>query len=100
LIEKELALPYFSFFLLLLRHHGQVLIKGKLELPLFFLLLVFFSSRRKLAPLPSLGKGGAKAPFFFFFFLFVLSFLGAGVCHHQVLAQFGSPFFWVAFECN
>jgi len=50
------------------------------------------------APSLSLGKGGVSAPpFFFFFSFFVLLFLGAGGRHRQVLAQFGSPFFFGCF---
>jgi hypothetical protein len=70
-------------------YHGQVLVEGKLELPLFFLFLVLFSSRRKCVPLPSVDKDGTEAPPLL---LFVLLFLGVGGFHRQVLAQFGSPF--------
>jgi hypothetical protein len=69
LVERELAPPFFTF-LLLLGHHGQVSAKGKLELPLFFLFLVFVSSRHKLAPLPSLDRGGAVVSSSFFLVLF------------------------------
>jgi len=53
-------LPFFFFFFwLLLGHRGQVSTKGKLELPLFFLFLVFISFGHKWAPSPSLSRGGA-----------------------------------------
>jgi hypothetical protein len=69
------------------------LVKRKFELPLFSLFLDFFllgASGRHRQVLTE----GELCPFFLFF-LFFLLFIGVGGCHHQVLAQFESPFFWL-----
>jgi hypothetical protein len=63
-------------------HHGQVSIEGKLELPLFFLFLVFFFPRHKWVPSLSLDKREVRLPLFFFILICVLLFLGVGG-HHR-----------------
>jgi hypothetical protein len=84
--------------LLLLGHHGQVSIKGKLELPFFFLFLVFFlmGASGCHCQVSVEGEIWLPPPFSFFGFYFVVS-LGVGGHHCQVLAQFGSPLFFGCF---